>query len=81
VNTPELLKLEDAAAALGVSVRTLRRRIAGGALPVFRDRAVVRIRDVDLRRYVAERVAIRDAVSPASASPGRTVAPGARLWD
>ena len=50
---PRLMTLKDAAAALGLSVKTLRRRIAAGKLPVIRDRRVLRVDPEDLCRYIA----------------------------
>ena len=77
---PRLLTLAEAADALGCSVATVKRRIRSGSLPAFRDGRLVRIREDDLRRYVAERVA-RAAVAGSSLPAGVTLAPGARLWD
>lgn len=78
--TERLLRLEEAADVLGVSVRTLRRRVAAGALPVFRDGGVVRVREVDLRRYVAERVTLSTPATRAVPA-GRALVAGGRLWD
>ena len=47
-----LLTIEEGAETLNVSVRTLRRRISQGALPVIRDGRIVRIQPDDLRRYI-----------------------------
>ena len=52
---PRLLSLADAAAILGCSLKTLRRRIEEGQLPVIRDGRLVRIHPQDLTRYVAVR--------------------------
>jgi excisionase family DNA binding protein len=52
-----LLTLAEAAEHLGCSPTTLKRRIAAGELAVFRDGRLVRVRQPDLDRYVAERVA------------------------
>jgi excisionase family DNA binding protein len=52
---PRLLSLSDAAAVLGCSLKTLRRRIDEGELPVIRDGRLVRIHPEDLTRYVAVR--------------------------
>jgi excisionase family DNA binding protein len=77
-----LLKLSEVADRWGVSVDTVRRRIADGLLPVHRDgRRIVRISETDLARYEAVR---RDAVgvSPrVTDAPGLVLPPGARLWD
>ena len=75
----ELLTLRQAAQLLGCSIATVKRRIAAGSLPAFKDGGLVRVREDDLRRYVAERVARAAAGRPAAT--GSTLAPGARLWD
>jgi excisionase family DNA binding protein len=76
----ELLTLRQAAALLGCSTATVKRRISSGVLPAFRDGRLVRIREDDLRRYVAERVA-RMAGSQSAVSAGLALAPGTKLWD
>lgn len=50
-----LLTLPEAAAILSLSLKTLRRRIAAGALPVIRDGRALRVHPRDLERYVAAR--------------------------
>lgn len=52
---PRLLTLQDTAAALGCSVKTLRRRIADGQLAVIRDGRLVRVDPEDLERYIRSR--------------------------
>lgn len=52
---PRLLTLVQATAILNCSVKTLRRRIAAGDLPVVRDGRLLRIHPDDLRRYVLGR--------------------------
>ncbi len=64
-----LLTLEEAAGLLGCSPRTLRRRIAAGALPVFRDGALVRVPERALAAYVADHTL--SAASPHRAPSGR----------
>ena len=44
-----LLSLADTCAGLGYEMKTLRRRIAGGAVAVIRDGRVIRIHPDDLR--------------------------------
>lgn len=75
-----LLTLPEAAAHLAVSPRTLRRWVAAGLIPAFRQGGVVRLRELDLDRFIAERMAIP---TPAGADPtaGRSLEPGERLWD
>ncbi|MFN8122846.1 MAG: helix-turn-helix domain-containing protein [Thermoleophilia bacterium] len=73
-----LLTIAEAAEHLGVSRRTLERRIAAGALAVFRDGSVVRIAGVELRRYVAAHTARRPTAGDPSSAP-RTLP--RRLWD
>ena len=76
-----LLTIEEAAGQLGCSTRTLRRRIDDGSLPAFRDGRLVRMRDVDLERYVAANVT-RTALTRAGVRTAGVVLPGgARLWD
>lgn len=76
-----LLTLDEAAGRLGCSTRTLRRRIDGGSLPAFRDGRLVRVRDVDLERYVAANVT-RAKLTRAGAYAAGVVLPSrARLWD
>jgi len=75
-----LLTLAEAGEFLGCSEKTIGRRVATGELPVFRDGRIVRVRQLDLDRYVAERVSRRaapDALAPA----GRALTAGERLWD
>jgi excisionase family DNA binding protein len=50
-----LLTLREVSAILGVSLKTLQRRIAAGELPVIRDGRVVRVHPQDLARFVASR--------------------------
>jgi len=50
-----LLSLAEAAELLGCSMKTLRRRIAAGDLPVVRDGRLVLVHPQDLVRYVAAR--------------------------
>lgn len=76
-----LVPLNDAAAMLGMSRRTLERRIAAGEISVFRDRRIVAIPSVEITRYVAERVARRGAVRRGRVATAPILAPGERLWD
>lgn len=55
VALPRLLTINAAAAILGCSLKTLRRRIEAGDLPVIRDGRLVRVHPQDLSRYVAAR--------------------------
>ncbi len=51
--TPTALHTIPAAARiLGVSERTIHRRIHAGTLPAFRDGRIIRIRDTDLSAYI-----------------------------
>ena len=73
-----LLTIAEAAEHLGVSRRTLERRIAAGALAVFRDGGIVRVSAIELRQYVAAqtvRSVSGGAPRPAGGSPPH------RLWD
>jgi excisionase family DNA binding protein len=80
--TGRLLTIGQVAERLGCSIVTVKRRIRSGALPAFVDGRLVRVREADLTRYIAERVTRHPgfAVS-ASAASGRTLPPGSRLWD
>lgn len=50
---PQLLSVEDVAGTLSVSQKTVRRKIADGALPACRVGRLVRIQRTDLDRYIA----------------------------
>ncbi len=50
-----LLKLHDVAEILGISPKTLQRRIRDGQLPVIRDGRIVRVHPADLERYISAR--------------------------
>lgn len=76
-----LVSLNDAAEMLGMSRRTLERRIAAGEIAVFRDRRIVAIPSTEITRYVAERVARRGSARRARSAPAPSLAPGERLWD
>lgn len=71
--------MHEAAECLGCGVTTVKRRIAAGRLPAFRDGRLVRVRRGDLERYVAERTTRRAGRTEVFA--GRPLAPGTRLWD
>lgn len=73
-----LLTIAEAADHLGVSRRTLERRIAAGALAVFRDGNVVRIAGAELRRYVAAHTARRSTGNDPRGAPKPLPR---RLWD
>ena len=76
-----LVGLNEAAEMLGMSRRTLERRIAAGEIAVFRDRRIVAIPSAEITRYVAERVARRGSARRARSAPVPFLAPGERLWD
>ncbi|MGH2997826.1 MAG: helix-turn-helix domain-containing protein [Gaiellaceae bacterium] len=81
MSVDRLLTLVQAADRLGCSTRTLRRRIADGSLPAFRDGGLVRVRVGDLERYVAANV-IRTTLTRAGVRAAGVVLPaGDRLWD
>lgn len=52
---PQLLTLQDSAGILNTSMKTLRRRIDDGQLPVIRDGRIVRVHPADLGRYISAR--------------------------
>jgi excisionase family DNA binding protein len=71
----------EAAEALDVSERTLRRLVAEGQLPAVRVRGRLRVRPADLDRYVVEHL---ERATPGGGAPawvGVTLPAGARLWD
>jgi excisionase family DNA binding protein len=76
-----LVPLDDAAAMLGMSRRTLERRIAAGEIAVFRDRRIVAIPSVELTRYVAERIGRQGPARRGRTAGAPFRAPGERLWD
>jgi len=77
-----IIPLAEAARLLGMSRRTLDRRIAAGALPVFRDGRIVGVPSDELARYVHAHT-VRRPAHGARTRRGRhtSPAPGARLWD
>jgi excisionase family DNA binding protein len=52
-NAPTLLRLNDAAAALGISRRTIYGLIASGDLPAFKLLSATVVRTADIDAYVA----------------------------
>ncbi len=52
---PRLLMLQDAADILNTSMKTLRRRIDAGHLPVIRDGRMLRVHPADLECYISAR--------------------------
>jgi excisionase family DNA binding protein len=76
-----LLTLPQVADELVCSVATIKRRVRSGALPVFVDGRLVRVREADLARYIAERVSRRTGAGVAAEPTGRILPPGSRLWD
>jgi excisionase family DNA binding protein len=76
-----VLTLSEVAAELHCSLATVKRRVHSGALPVVRDGRIVRIRAVDLERFLLERVQRGGKVAAATVPRGLGVTAGARLWD
>jgi hypothetical protein len=76
-----LVPLNDAAAMLGMSRRTLDRRIAAGEIAVFRDRRIVAVPAAEIARYVAAHVARAGSAARRRPRPAPVMAPGERLWD
>jgi excisionase family DNA binding protein len=83
----ELLTLDEAAAVLRVSKKTLRRRIDGGELDVVRDRRLVLVPRATLLAFIARHTVRRPADWPSSM---RSKPPGSgnhprrsvrKLWD
>jgi excisionase family DNA binding protein len=52
---PQLLTLQESALILKPSLKTLRRRIDAGELPVIRDGRMLRVHPADLERYISAR--------------------------
>ena len=76
-----LLTIDEAAERLACSTRTLRRRIRDGSLPAFRDGALVRVREVDLERYVAANVSRAMLGRAGVRTAGVMLTADERLWD
>lgn len=53
-----LMTVKDVAAAMKASVKTVRRRITAGDLPVIRDGRLIRIRPTDYRNYLISKMNI-----------------------
>jgi excisionase family DNA binding protein len=76
----ELLPLPEVARQLSCSVATVKRRIRSGELPAYRDgRRLVRVRALDLDRYIGERVT--RGRSGTRSWAGVTLRANERLWD
>lgn len=77
-----IVALNEAARLLGMSRRTLDRRIAAGALRVFRDGRIVGVPSDELARYVHEHTISTSSHGARARRGQRTSLPlGARLWD
>ncbi|MEM9238543.1 MAG: helix-turn-helix domain-containing protein [Pseudomonadota bacterium] len=50
-----LLRLQDVAAILKCSLKTVKRRVDAGDMPVIRDGRMVRVHPEDLNRYTKNR--------------------------
>ena len=76
-----LLTLNDVADELRCSKATVKRRVRTGLLPVVVDGALIRVREEDLSRYVAERIERRSPNRSPSAPTGLSLPKGTKLWD
>jgi excisionase family DNA binding protein len=76
-----VLTLSEVAAELHCSLATVKRRVRSGALPVVRDGRIVRVRAVDLERFLLERVQRGGTTAAAPVPQGVGVPAGGRLWD
>jgi excisionase family DNA binding protein len=76
-----LLALDEVADELGCSVATVKRRARSGELPVYVDGRIVRVRQDDLRRYIAEHILRRMGSLTSSMEASRPMTKGQRLWD
>lgn len=65
-NSLGLLTRDEAAARLGISVKTLRRLVRIGDLPAVRysPTSVLRFREVDLRKFIESRTSARPGSIP-----------------
>jgi excisionase family DNA binding protein len=81
VNRERLLTIVETAEMLGCSARTIRRRIGEGALPAFRDRGLVRVREGDFERYVAANVTRAVLTHGGARTGGVVLRADERLWD
>jgi predicted DNA-binding transcriptional regulator AlpA len=77
----ELLRLDDAAAVLGMSRRTLDRRIAAGAIAVFRDDRIVAVPAAEIARYIATHLVRRTPGRHSPFGAAQPMSSGERLWD
>ena len=86
---PQLLTVGQAADLLGVSPRTLRRRLDARQLPCFRDGGVLRIPSAALAQYVKRHVIVtpepsamlRKSPRQAPSASGAPFTSRPRLWD
>jgi excisionase family DNA binding protein len=76
-----VLTLSEVASELHCSLATVKRRVRSGALPVVRDGRIVRVRAVDLERFLLERVQRGGMTVSATPARGFGVTAGERLWD
>ena len=81
MNGERVLTIVETAETLGCSERTIRRRISEGALPAFRDRGLVRVREGDLERYVASNVTCAVLARAGGRTAGVVLRADERLWD
>lgn len=81
LSVAHLLTLDEAAAALRVSRRTLERRVAGGHIAVYRDGGRIAVTESELRRYVLEHTTARRRPAKPTRHAGRRLPDGERLWD
>jgi excisionase family DNA binding protein len=92
--TGRLLTVAEVAKLLGVSTDTVKRRIQSGKLLAFRDERILRVRESDLRRYIAGMLTdadlppVRASAAPRSARARRVGTPVrsrrstvVRLWE
>ena len=64
-----------------MSRRTLDRRIAAGAIAVFRDGRIVAVPAAEVSRYIATHLVRRAPGRHGVARAARLMRPGERLWD
>lgn len=60
INGAQLLSIAQAAEILGLSTKTIRRRIATGDLPAYRSRRMIRVKTADLDRLFHKIPSARD---------------------
>jgi excisionase family DNA binding protein len=75
-----LLTMDEVAAIVGCSRATIKRRIASGCLPAFRDGRLVRVRPRDLDGFVSTHMDTRRGGGAIKGPASVTLPSGEKLW-